>query len=123
MNGSVRQARNNDPLTAEQRQRAWKAAYCVSLDAHPDAEIAWEADQWRELNAPGIADLCEALLQERYRDHFSIPAETTPDALTALWQHVPRADVLHLVRSGGVCLLAALRMVYWLGQSAEDLAA
>ena len=123
MNGTVKQVRKDDPLTAEQRQRAWQTAYCISLDAHPDAEIAWEADQWRKLNAPGIADLCDALLRERYSDNFSIPAETTPDALTALWQHVPRAEVLRWVRSGGLCLLAALRMIYWLGCSAEELAA
>jgi hypothetical protein len=110
-------------LTAEQRQRGWQTAFLYSLDAHPDDEIAWEAARWRELNAPGIAGLCDDLLRERRADDFSIPAETTPDALTALWQHVPKPEVLRWVRSGGLCLLAALRMVYWLGASAEELAA
>jgi hypothetical protein len=114
---------NSSTLTPEQRQRAWQAAYCFSLDQHPDTEIAWEAERWRELGAHGISDLCDSLLAERRSHDFSIPAETKPDALTMLWQRVPRADVLDWVRSGGLCLLAALRMVYWLRQSAEELAA
>ena len=110
-------------LTPEERQRAWQNAYLFSLDQHPDTEIAWEAERWRELNATGIADLCNEILTER-RDHdFSIPAESDPDTLTMLWQRVPRGDVLDLARSGGLCLLAAIRMVYWLGATAEELAA
>src|SRR5688572_8251540 len=115
-------ARNCDPLTAEQRQRAWLAAYLFSLDAHPDVEIAWEAGRWRELNAHGIAGLCDTLLRERRTDDFSVPAEVTPDELTALWQRLTRGEVLGMVRSGGQCLLAALRLVYWLGLSPEEIA-
>jgi hypothetical protein len=110
-------------LTAEQRQRAWETAYRFSLDQHPDEEIGWEAERWRELGAHGIAVLCDSLLKERHADDFSIPAETNHDALTALWQRVPRGDVLGWVRAGGLCLLAALRMAYWWGASAEELAA
>lgn len=109
-------------LTPEQRQRAWESAFVYSLDLHPDDEIAWEAAWWRELNAPRIADLCDSLLQDRRAHAFSIPAEVTPNDLDTLWQRVPRAEVLGWVRSGGLCLLAAVRMVYWLGQSAEELA-
>jgi hypothetical protein len=112
-----------NPLAPEQRQLAWQTAYLFALDLHPDAEIAWEASQWRQLGAPGIAELCEDLLRQRRADDFSIPAETTPDALTALWQRVPRAEVFRLVRSGGVCLLAAIRLAYWLNLTAEEIAA
>lgn len=123
MNGIFRQARKYDPLTAEQRQRAWQSAYRFSLDQHPDVEIRWEAARWRDLGANGIADLCDGLLGERRGQDLSIPAESDPDALTTLWRRVPRGDVLELVRSGGLCLLAAIRMVYWLGATAEELAA
>jgi hypothetical protein len=104
-------------LTPEQRQHAWQVAYLFSLDLHPDAEIGWEADRWRELGAPGIAGLCDDLLRERRADNFSIPAETTPDALTALWLQLPCDEVLRWVRSGGLCLLAALRLTYWYGRT------
>jgi hypothetical protein len=110
------------PITPDQRQLAWKVAYCYSLDQHPDAEIAWEADRWRELNAPGIAALCDALLHERRADDFSIPSETDSRDLTALWQRVPQSDVFRLVRSGGVCLLAATRLTFWLDLTAEEIA-
>jgi hypothetical protein len=111
------------PLTPEQRQRAWKTAYSFNLDLHPDEEIRWEADRWRELGAHGIADLCDDLLRERRANDFSIPAEATSDQLTALWQRVPQSDVLGLVRSGGQCLLAALRLTYWLNLTPEEIAA
>ena len=71
-------------LTQEQHQRAWQSAFLDSLDQHPDEEIRWEAARWRELHAPGIAALCDDLLRERCVNDFSIPAETTPDDLTAL---------------------------------------
>jgi alpha-D-ribose 1-methylphosphonate 5-triphosphate synthase subunit PhnG len=108
-------------LAPEQRQRAWQTAYLDSLDQHPDAEIAWEAERWRELGASGIAGLCDALLQERRTNEFSLPAETTPHDLTALWQHVAQSAVLGLVRSGGQCLLAALRLTYWLQLTPEEI--
>ena len=77
----------SDPatLTSEQRQRAWESAFRYSLDLHPDAEISWEAARWRELGASGIAALCDDLLRERRADDFSLPAETKPGDLTALW--------------------------------------
>jgi len=110
-------------LTPEQRQRAWEAAYSYSLDLHPDAEIRWEADQWRALGAHGIAGLCEALLAERRADDFLIPAEVSRSDLDALWGRVPRSPVMNLVRAGGQCLVAALRLTYWMGATAEELAA
>ncbi len=112
---------NSELLTLEQHQRAWRAAYLFSLDQHPDLEIAWEAERWRQLNAPGIAGLCDDLLRERRADHFSIPAETTPDELSALWQQLPSDEVLRWVRSGGQCLLAALRLTYWYGRTLDRL--
>jgi hypothetical protein len=114
---------NTDHLTPEVRQRAWETAYVFNLDQHPDAEIAWEAERWRELGAPGIASLCDDLLEERRADNFSIPAETAPDALSALWQRVPHAEVFRLVRSGAVCLIAAVHLTYWLGLTPEEVAA
>src|SRR3712207_5469881 len=98
-----------DLLTPDQRQHAWQIAYLNYLDQHPDLEIGWEAERWREMGAHGIAHLCEALLQERRVHDFSIPADTTPGGLTALWQQTPHSEVLRWVRSGGLCLLAALR--------------
>jgi hypothetical protein len=110
-------------LTPEQRQRAWRTAYLDSLDRHPDEEVAWEAEHWRELGALGIAALCNDLLHERRASDLFIPSETTACDLTALWQHVPQPKVLGLVRSGGQCLLAALRLVYWMGLTPEEIAA
>jgi hypothetical protein len=112
-----------DPLTEEQRLHAWQTAYVFSLDLHANEEIVWEVERWRELNAPGIAGLGEALLQERRSHGFEIPAESNHVDLTLLWRRVPQSDVLRWVRSGALCLLAALRLVYWLGSSAEELAA
>ncbi len=114
---------NHEPVTPEQRQLAWQTQYLFSLDQHPDEEIAWEADRWRELGAPGIAGLCEVLLKERRVDDFAIPSDTTATDLSALWQRVPQHDVFFWVRAGGQCLLAAMRMVYWLGLSPEEIAA
>ena len=54
---------------------------------------------------------------------IAIPPETTPDCLTALWKHVPHAEVFRLVRSGGVCLLAAIRLTYCLELTVEEIAA
>ena len=110
-------------LTAEERQRAWQSAFLFSLDLHPDDEIAWEAARWRELGAHGIAELCDGLLAERRADDFSIPAEVTRSDLDLLWQRVPRSPVMNFVKAGGQCLVAALRLTYWMGATAEELAA
>jgi hypothetical protein len=120
---TIEQTTRRDHLTAEERQRAWRSAFLHSLDLHADDEIAWEADQWRHLHAPNIAALCDSLLEERRAHDFSIPSETTPGDLNALWQRVPQHDVFFWVRAGGQCLLAAIRLVDWLGCSAEELAA
>lgn len=111
------------PLTQDQRNRAWQSAFTYSLDLHPDQEIAWERDQWRELGASAIADLCDSLLSERRTDDFTIPGKVTPDDLTTLWRRVPRKDVLDLVRAGGQCLLAAVRLTFWLSLTPEEIAA
>jgi hypothetical protein len=110
-------------LTTEERQRAWQSAYLFCLDLHSDEEITWEADRWRDLGAPGIAGLCDALLAERRADDFSIPAEVSPSDLNLLWQRVPRSPVMRLVREGGQCLVAALHLAFWTGATAEELAA
>src|SRR5215207_2529362 len=88
---------NNTGLTTAQRQRAWQSSFLFSLDLHVDNEVAWEAEQWRELNASGIAGLCEQLLRERRADDFTIPAEVSRSDLDALWGRVPRAPVMRLV--------------------------
>jgi hypothetical protein len=77
----------------------------------------------KEFGAHGIAELCEALLTERRADDFSIPAEVSRSDLDLLWARVPRAPVMSLVRAGAQCLVAALRLVFWLGATAEELAA
>jgi hypothetical protein len=110
-------------LTADERQRAWRTAFLFSLDQHADLEISWEAERWRELGAPGIAQLCGDLLVERRADDFTIPTEATPEGLTLLWRRVPRDEALAWVRSGAICLVAAVRLLYWRGASAEELAA
>ena len=109
-------------LTPEQHQRAWQSAFLHSLDLHPDEEIAWEADRWHELGAHGIAGLCESLLAERRADDFWIPAEVSRSDLDALWARVPRSPVMNFVKLGGQCLVAALRLTYWTGATAEELA-
>jgi hypothetical protein len=114
---------NGNDLTAEARRRGWQTAYLFNLELHPDAEIAWEANQWRQLNAPGIANLCDALLQERRDQDFLIPGNCSPEELAALWGRVSQPQVFRLVRSGAVCLVAGMRLTYWLETSAEDLPA
>jgi hypothetical protein len=120
---TIEQPNLRDHLRAEERQRAWRSAFLYSLDLHADDEIVWEADQWRQLHAPNIAALCDSLLQERRADDFSIPAEVTAAGLTALWQHVSQPKVFRLVRSGAVCLVAGMRLTYWLELTAEEIAA
>jgi hypothetical protein len=120
---TIEQTDRRDHLTAEERQRAWRSAFLHSLDLHADDEIVWEAYQWRGLNAPSIAALCDGLLQERREQDFSIPAEVTPHELSALWQRVSQPEVFRLVRSGAACLVEAVRLAYWLEASADDLAA
>ncbi len=110
-------------LTHEERQRAWRLAYLDSLDRHPDLEIAWEADRWRELGASSVAQLCDDLLAERRAQDFDIPAEVSRDDLDVLWRRMPPDEAVALVRSGGQCLVAALRLIYWHGATAEELAA
>jgi hypothetical protein len=110
-------------LTSEERQCAWESAFTFSLDQHPDVEIRWEADRWRELGAQQIAALCDQLLAERLADDFSVPAEISRSDLDLLWQRVPRPPVVSLVRTGGQCLVAALRLTYWMSATAEELAA
>jgi hypothetical protein len=102
-------------ITVEEREAAWGLAFRHSLDLHPNSEIEWERDRWREFGAPGIAQLCDEILQERHAANFTIPAETSRHDLDVLWQCVSTADAFGWVRSGGFCLLAALRMVFWYG--------
>ena len=101
-------------LTREQRQRAWTSAYRFSLDLQANDEIAWEAQLWRQLGAPDIADLCDQLLAERRAGDLSIPAETTPHDLGALWQGT-RHDAFGWVSSEGHCLRVAMSLAYFFG--------
>jgi hypothetical protein len=102
-------------LTSDQRQHAWKEAYRFNLDLHPDIEIAWEVERWRDLGALPIAAIGDQLLAERRADDFYLPSDTTAQELTALCRRVPEDDVFGWVSCGGFCLLAAIRMVYIYG--------
>ena len=108
-------------LTKEQREAAWQRAYRHSLDAHSDLEVGWEADCWRQLGAYGIAGMCDDLLDERRANDVSVPSDVSRRDLDLLWRRVPqRTAIRRWVRSGGLCLVAALRTTYWLGQSTEE---
>lgn len=120
--GTIAPAPPHD-IAADWRQAAWRTAFLFSLDMHPDDEIAWEAARWRELGAATIAAICDDLLAERRADDFSIPGEVSPGDLDTLWRRMPQATALWWVRQGGACLVAALRLVFWLGAPPEELAA
>jgi hypothetical protein len=104
-----------DALTPLQIQAAWRTAYRVSLDEHPDQEIRWEVGLWRTLDVPAIAALADALLAERHRDDFVLPGGADAASLDRLLAHLDLQPVLRLCRDEGLCLLAAMRLVFWTG--------
>ena len=108
-------ARKYAPLTSEQLPHAWRLAYRCSLDDHPDQEIAWERHTWRELGTSTIGDVCDELLTKRLDAGFTIPGGANAAGLDRLLAHVDPQPVLRLVQDEGLCLLAAMRLVYWAG--------
>src|SRR5688572_24660198 len=100
-------------LTPADAHRAWCRAYRFSLDEHPDDEVVWERDFWRENGAPAIAELAEYILRERREAAFVLPGGADPVDLNALWARIDQRAALRLVRDEGLSLLAAIRLVYW----------
>jgi hypothetical protein len=110
-------------LTQQDHQRAWLRSYRHSLDQQANDDIEWEVARWQALGAPDIAAIGEAMLAERDAFGFAIPSETTAEDLDRLWRHVDHDAVLHVVRIGALCLLAATRLRWWLFHSPEAMAA
>jgi hypothetical protein len=104
-----------DTLSRADIERAWRLAFTQSLDEHPDTEIAWEARYWRQQGASRVAELCDALLAERRTAHHAIPGGADAADLDRLLARVAPGPVVRLVREEGLCLLAAVRLVYWAG--------
>jgi hypothetical protein len=117
MNGIFRQAQKYDPLTPEQREAAWKLAFRTSIDELPDTEITWECETWRTLGAPVAAAITDELLSERARDAFTLPGGADATGLDRLWllSRVHARAVMRLVEDEGLCLVAAMRLVFWSG--------
>jgi hypothetical protein len=90
-------------------------AFTHSLDEHADAEIAWEARYWRQQGALSVTEVCDALLAERQEACFALPGAADAVDLDRLLACVDAGPVLRLVRDEGLCLLAAMRLVYWAG--------
>ena len=106
---------SRDLLSPAEIERAWRLAFTHSLDEHADAEIAWEARWWRQQGAFGVAEVCDALLTERRAAAFALPGGADAADLDRLLARVDARPVLWLVREEGLCLLAAMRLVYWAG--------
>lgn len=104
-----------DTLTAEQIEAAWRRHFRCSLDEHPDGEIAWEARTWRALGADTAAVIAETILVERRANDFTMPGGADAADLDLLLSRVDLQPVLRLCRDEALCLLAALRLVYWSG--------
>ncbi len=104
-----------DTLSPADIERAWRLAFTESLEDHPDAEIAWEARCWRNQGAPSIAEICDALLTERRTAQQAIPGGADAADLDRLLARVDAGPVLRLVRDEGLCLLAAMRLIFWAG--------
>ena len=96
-------------------ERAWRLAFHTSLDDHSDGEISWEARYWRDHGAPSIAEICDALLAERRMAQQAIPGGADAGRPRRLLARVDAAPVLRLVRDEGLCLLAAMRLAFWVG--------
>src|SRR4051794_32028336 len=110
-----RLARKNDPLNPEHRKAAWRLAYRTSLDELPDSEIQWEADLWRANGAESIAAIGDDLLAERRGTDFAITGGAEADDLHRLLSRVNTRAAVRLVEEEGLCLVAAIRTVFWAG--------
>jgi hypothetical protein len=106
---------SHDILTPEQVEAAWCATYRLSLDDHPNGEIQWEAKTWRALGVDTVAAIADALLAERREAAFDLPGGADAADLDRLLSRVDLRAVLRLCRDEALCLLAAVRLVYWAG--------
>ena len=106
---------SRDLLSPAEIERAWRLTFTQSLDEHADAEITWEARYWRQQGASRIATVCDDLLAERRDAKFASPGGADAADLDRLLARVDMRPVLRLVRDEGLCLLAAMRLVYWAG--------
>ena len=113
------QDRKYDHLTPEQREAAWKVSFRFSLDELPDGEMEWEARCWRELGVSLIADICDEMLASRRDDDlpFSNPGGADAADLDRLLASVNARAVMRLVEDEALCLVAAIRLVFWAGLS------
>jgi hypothetical protein len=104
-------------LTPEQREAAWKMSFRFSLGELPDREMEWEARTWRELGVEVIADVCDEMLASRRYEPmpFSIPGGADAADLDRLLASVNARAVMRLVEDEALCLVAAIRLVYWAG--------
>ena len=102
-------------LSQEQVDAAWESIFQLSLDELPDNEISWERDLWRSSGADHVAALCEEILTERKETDFSIPGGAAPADLNRLIARVDRDAVMGLIRTEGLCVVNAVRLVYWAG--------
>jgi hypothetical protein len=106
---------SRDLLSPADIEHAWRLAFTQSLDDHPDTEIAWEAAWWRQHGVPSVAKVCHDLLAERRAATFVIPGGADAADLDRLLARVDARPALRLVRDEALCLLAAMRLVYWAG--------
>jgi hypothetical protein len=104
-----------DLLSPADIERAWRLAFTQSLEDHPDGEIAWEARYWRQQGMVSVADVCNALLADRRTAAQAIPGGADAADLDRLLARVDVGPALRLVRDEGLCLLAAMRLVFWAG--------
>jgi len=100
-------------LTDTARARLWRTSYRLRLHDVPNSDVAWERDQWRRLNAPMLAGLCERELCERAETDILIPGETPPAQRSYLWRHVDQEAVLAKVHEQAMPLVEAACLWYW----------
>ena len=104
-----------DHLTPEQREVAWKLAYRTSLDELPDREVLWEAQFWYDQGLHGLAVMGDLLLAGRRAAGVSLPGGADATSLHRLLSRVNVRAVMRLVEDEGLCLVSAIRLVYWNG--------
>lgn len=100
-------------LSAQERARAWRQLYLISVEQLPDRDRAWEAAMWRRLDTPGLAQLCDRVSRELREADLVIEGGASSADLDVLWQHIDQAAALQLVHSEGLSLVTAARTVYW----------
>jgi hypothetical protein len=102
-------------LTAAERACGWRLLYRTSLDDLPDGEIAWERNLWRAHGAAAVAAIGDDILTERRAACFALPGGADAEGLDLLLSRVNAAAALRAVRDEGMCLVDAMRLLYWAG--------